>query len=58
MKPFFSLALSLLALAAAAAPEMLLEHDFAKINGGKPYDLLLPGSLSPAAFRSPPDRSW
>ena len=49
MKPFFSLALSLLALTAAAAPEMLLEHDFAKINGGKPYDLLLPADRQPFA---------
>lgn len=53
MKPFFSLALSLLALAAAAAPEMLLEHDFAKINGGKPYDLLLPADRQPFACRVP-----
>ena len=53
MKPFFSLALSLLALAAAAAPEMLLEHDFAQINGGKPYDLLLPADRQPFACRVP-----
>lgn len=53
MKPFFPLALSLLALAAAAAPEMLLEHDFAQINGGKPYDLLLPADRQPFACRVP-----